>query len=112
MNPLADGWAFDMAVKLLHLCVHHPKAAHFDYKSLAATALAVVMGVPRVEECTLQRIDLDQLDWMMLFLNSPSASRLSDQSRYGSVKRKRVSGIQLQKSSISDLEYILSLIIV
>lgn len=101
-----------MAVKLLHLCVHHPSAAEYSYKSLAATALAVVLGVPRVEECTLQSIDLAQLDWMMMFLNSPSAAKLSDQSRSGSVKKKRVIGNQLQKSGVSDLEYMLSLIIV
>lgn len=112
MNPIVDGWMFDMAVRLLQLCIHHPRAASFDYKSLAATALAVVLGVPRVEECTFHSINMDQLDWMMLFLNSPSALRLANQSRNGTIKKRPLSGAQMQKSVISDLEYLLSLIIV
>jgi hypothetical protein len=112
LDPLADGWVFDIAVRLLHLSIHHQSAAKFSYKSMAATALAVVLGIPRVEECTLQKIDLTQLDWMMMFLNSPSVILVSEASRYSKVEKLRVSGRSIEKMSSSDLEFILSRIIV
>lgn len=97
--------SFDMAVRLLHLALHHPEAAAYGYAELSAAALAVVIGVPAVKAATGMGIDMALLDWLMSFLSSPSLQALA-LTVHSQSKKKRAQEA-LPADLAGDLEFIL-----